>query len=189
MKTAAAVLSVWVVAAGAAVTAQTKIEYRVLGTNRTSTMERELNEAADEGYRLQSVMGGETAFGGSQVVAIMARGPEPKAEFQYRLLATQRTSTMERELQRAASAGYDYHSQTVFETVGGGREVVVILQRHRDREGPSEWEYSLLATSRTSTMERELRAAGNQGAEVAGMTVAPTALGGSEIVAILRRKR
>lgn len=44
-------------------------EYRVLATSRTSTMEREINQAADEGYRFAQVMGGETTAD-SELVAI-----------------------------------------------------------------------------------------------------------------------
>jgi hypothetical protein len=40
-------------------------ECRGLATSRTSTMERELNEAADAGFRFVAVMGGETAIGGN----------------------------------------------------------------------------------------------------------------------------
>ena len=38
------------------------IQHRVLATSKTSTMERELNAAAEAGFRFQSVMGGESAF-------------------------------------------------------------------------------------------------------------------------------
>jgi hypothetical protein len=47
----------------------------------------------------------------------------------------------------------------------------------------------LIATSKTSTLEKELRTAGEGGYEVVGMTVGKTALGGSELVAITRRAR
>ena len=47
--------------------------YRVLATSRTSTMERELNRVGGQGDRLQTVMGGDTAFGGQEVVAIVGR--------------------------------------------------------------------------------------------------------------------
>ncbi len=39
-------------------------EYRVLATSKTSTMERELNEAAEAGYGFSAVMGGSTATAG-----------------------------------------------------------------------------------------------------------------------------
>ena len=42
------------------------IEYRLLATGRTSTMERELNEAARDGFVLERAMGGETAHGGRE---------------------------------------------------------------------------------------------------------------------------
>ena len=84
------------------------IDYRLLATNKTSTMDKEMNEAADAGYRFQGVMGGETSFGGSEVVVVMSRAAEAPAEsrYQYRLLATSKTSTMQKELQEAADAGF-----------------------------------------------------------------------------------
>jgi hypothetical protein len=53
------------------VAAQNRIEYRVLSTTRTSTMQKEMQEAADAGFRFADVMGGSTAMGGSEVVVIM----------------------------------------------------------------------------------------------------------------------
>jgi len=50
------------------------------------------------------------------------------------------------------------------------------------------YEYRLVATNKTSTMQKELSEAGAHGFDLVGMTVAQTAVGGDEIVAILRRK-
>ena len=47
--------------------------YRVLATSRTSTMQKEISDAAAAGYRFVGAMGGDTAFGGQEVVALMAR--------------------------------------------------------------------------------------------------------------------
>jgi hypothetical protein len=162
--------------------------YVVLATKRTSTMEKEMNEAAESGYRFEGVMGGETAFGGSEVVAVLSRegGAETKARYQYRLLATSKTSTMQKELQEAGDAGYEYRGQTVFSSAFGGKEVIVILERDREAT-PGSWEYKLLATAKTSTMQKELTEAGDAGFGFVGLTVAETAFGGSEVVAILRR--
>ena len=49
-------------------------------------------------------------------------------------------------------------------------------------------EYRLLATSKTSTMRKELNEAGRAGFVYCGMTVAETAFGGREVVSILRRQ-
>jgi hypothetical protein len=162
------------------------VEYRVLATNKTSTMEKELSQAASDGFKFTAVMGGETAFGGSEVVVIMTR--LPKARYEYRLLATSKTSTMQKELQAASDAGFEYVGQTVFKSMFGGREVVVLLERDREAPQPKQ-EYRLLATSKTSTLEKEVKEAGAQGFEVVGMTVGETVMGGSELVTITRRKR
>ena len=57
----------------------TAIEHRVLATRRTSTMQNELNEAADQGfhYRGQTVFS--TRFGGKEVVAILERNKDARA--------------------------------------------------------------------------------------------------------------
>ena len=72
------------------------VDYRVLATNKTSTMEKELNEGAEAGFRYQAVMGGDTAIGGSEVVVVVSRVAEAKGRFSYKLLATSKTSTMEK---------------------------------------------------------------------------------------------
>jgi hypothetical protein len=167
--------------------ASAKVDYLVLATNKTSTMQNELNESADGGYRLMGVMGGDTAFGGSEVVAVMSKTGEGGPRFQYRLLATTKTSTMQKEMQEAGDAGFEYRDQTVFKSTFGGKETVVILERDSTTDSPKQFEYRLLATSKTATMQKELREAGEAGFEFVGVTVASTALGGSELVTILRR--
>lgn len=163
-----------------------RVEYRLLATTRTSTMQKELNEGAEAGFRFGAFMGGETAFGGNEVVAVMTRKPADKGRFAYKLLATSKTSTMQRELQDASDLGYEYKGQSVFESSLGGQEVVLILERDKDAE-PRTYEYRLLATSKTSTMQKELTEAGLSGFDLVGMTVAKTAMGGNELVAITRR--
>lgn len=167
-----------------------RLEYRLLATNKTSTMQKEMNQAGDAGFRYGGVMGGETAFGGSEVVVVMYKDPanEQRERFQYRLLATSKTSTMQKEMQEAGDAGYEYQGQTIFSSTFGGREVVVILERDREAEKLA-WEYKLLATSKTATMQKELSEAGGAGFSFVGVTVASTSLGGKEVVSILRRPR
>src|SRR5688572_20602546 len=96
-------------------------DHRVLATSKTSTMEKELNEGAEAGFQFQSVMGGDSAFGGKEVVVVMSRvGQKSAGRFGYRLLATSKTSTMQKELQDAADAGFHYRGQTVFASTFGG---------------------------------------------------------------------
>jgi len=97
-----------------------QIKYKVLATKKTSTMQKELNEMADQGFRFQGVSGGETSFGGSEVVCIMSKDPDQQGNFKYILLATSRTGTMQKELQEAGDNGYEYRGQAVFKTTFGG---------------------------------------------------------------------
>jgi hypothetical protein len=154
-------------------------DYKVLATSRTSTMEKELNEAAGAGYIFQDVMAGKTSAGGKEVVVIMVKNPagDSAPKRSYKLLATSRTSTMQKELQQLGDQGYEYKGQTVFD------EVVVIMER--TGAAAKRIEYKLLATSRTSTMEKELKDAGAAGFRLAGLTVASTTFGGAEVLSIL----
>jgi hypothetical protein len=166
--------------------AQDRTEYRVLSTAKTSTMQKEMREAADAGFRYGGVMGGSTAIGGAEVVVVMTRTSSSDT-YEYRLLATNKTSTMQRELQEAGDAGYQYKGQTQFKSAFGGQEVVAILERAKDAKAAPRFEYRLLATTKTSTMQKELADAGDRGFEFVGLTVGKTAMGGDELVTILRR--
>jgi hypothetical protein len=174
----------------AAAPGDARTEYRLLATNKTSTMQKEMNQAADAGFRFGGVMGGETSFGGSEVVVIMYKDSarESKQKFEYKLLATSKTSTMQKELQQAGDAGFEYQGQTVFSSTFGGKEVVVILERDPEMK-VALWEYKLLATKKTSTMDKELNEAGAAGYQFVGVTVGETLIGGKEVVSILRRPR
>jgi hypothetical protein len=115
-------------------------------------------------------------------------GATNRERFQYKLLATQKTSTMQKELQQIGDRGFEYKGQTVFETAFGGKEVVVILERDNDRP-LLKWDYRLLATLKTSTMQKELSEAAQQGFQLVGVTVGKSAFGGNEVITILRRPR
>lgn len=170
------------------VTAQgSGIDYRVVATTKTSTMEKELNEGGAAGFRFVTAMGSETAVGGNEAVAVMTKASAP-GPYMYKLLATARTSTMQKELQEASEAGFEYRGQTVFKSTFGGEEVVCVVER--DPSAPAkQYDYKLLATTKTSTLEKELREAGAAGYELLGMTVSKTAIGGKELVAITRKAK
>lgn len=185
MRVGLLLLSSLVVASGLA---EEKYDYRVLATSKTSTMEKEMNEAADAGYTFQTVMGGESAFGGKEVILVMAKplGREVPAAKRYKLLATKKTSTMQKELQEMGDEGFDFCGQTVFESTFGGREVAVILERDTAKQA-KRINFRLLATSKTSTMQKELLEAGDGGFRLLGMTVGKTSFGGSEVLSILSK--
>ena len=163
--------------------------FRLLATNKTKTTESEINEAARSGYRFVDMMAGET-LGGDEVVTVMYLDPsvEPGVQrFEYKLLATNKTSTMQKEITAVGRQGYRYAGQSVAETSFGGQEVLVIVEHALDQPD-RQYEYRLLATTRTKTMGRELNEARRQGFELMGMTVSTTMFGGQELVSILMRQ-
>ena len=64
--------------------------------------------------------------------------------------------------------------------------MVVILERDSEAK-PMQWDYKLLATKKTSTMQKEMNEAGAEGYIFVGVTVGETLIGGKEVVSILRR--
>ena len=114
--------------------AQEPEKYLLLATNRTGTMQDELNEAGARGYRFAGTQGGETAFGGREAVVIMALDPEGR-RFRYILLATNRTGTMQREMNEAPPE-YNFAGMTVFSSTFGGRVAAVILKAEITEDWP-----------------------------------------------------
>lgn len=47
-----------------------RYKYKLLSTNKTSTMEKELNEVSNLNYKFVGITVAETAFGGNEVVII-----------------------------------------------------------------------------------------------------------------------
>lgn len=101
------------------------LKFLVLATNRTATMEEELNAAGARGCRFVTTQGGETAFGGSEAVVVM-RPDDDGRRYRYVLLATWRTSTMERELNETDPA-FEIVGAT-FPSMFGGHEAAAILE-------------------------------------------------------------
>ena len=189
-------ISCFVVASGQApATVESKpvkveFEYKLLATKRVTTMEKEMKEAAAAGYRFVEVVSGETFFGGSEALVVMSRprDGDHKQKFDYQLLATSKTSTMQKELQEAGDAGYEHRGQSVFKKTFGPAEVIVILEREIDVK-PKQWDYKLLATSKTSTMQKEVMEAAEAGYQFVGFSSGATFFGGTEVITIMRRPR
>jgi len=90
-------------------------EYKVLATKRIASMENDLNKAAADGFRL--VRGSwfdKPAFMGTRENAVvMEKTPESIAHpVEYRLLATQRVSTLLEEIEEAKREGYELLART-----------------------------------------------------------------------------
>lgn len=169
------------------VSAQT-VSYRVLAATKTSTLQKEMQEAGDAGFRFVATMGGETAIGGKEAIVLMEQTSGLSTRYDYRVAATNRTSTLQKEIQEAGDAGFEVVGQTVFESAFGGKETAALLQRIQGAPNGDRFEYKLAATTKTSTLQKELQELGDQGFQAVGLTVGKTAVGGKELVVITRRR-
>jgi len=150
-------------------------EYLVLDTTRTGTMQKELQEAADRGYRL--VVG----QGSWLLSAILEKATGDVEPIEYLLLSTSRSGTMQKEMDGASAQGYRFAS-----VLGIGKDVIIAMQRSKGTTTRTHAQV-LLATSGIKTMERELLAGATKGFRFVGQTVFDRVLGGPEYVAILER--
>ena len=152
-----------------------KPEYLVLDTAKTSTMQKELQEAADRGYRLVA------GQGSWQLSAILEKTPGDAEAIEYVLLSTSKSGTMQKEMDESSAQGYRFAS-----VLGIGKEVIIAMHRKRGTTARTHRQM-LLATSKISTMERELAAEAVKGFSFVGQTVFTSVFGGLEFVAILER--
>ncbi len=139
--------------------------YLLLAATKTSTIQKELDEAAAEGFRI--VVGSPTS--GMEMALLLERAAEPPDTYRYRLLATTHTGTMQRELNDAASEGYQLLPRTMISKTAPflSPEIVVILERPPKVE--KRYQYRLLATTKTSTLQKEITDALSEGYIIAGM--------------------
>ncbi len=107
-------------------------KYKLLATTRTSTMQKELNEAAEGGFRLipSTMIAKKQLLGGVEIVMIMERPPKVVKEYEYKLLATTRTSTLQKEVTEAQAAGF-----AIVGMVSRG-EHMVVMERSKDARIP-----------------------------------------------------
>ena len=111
--------------------------YLLLATERTGTMQQEINAAATRGFRVVAASPKES----SEVVVLLE---QTRDKYEYRLVATTKTTTLQREISEAAEAGYRIVPRAV---TGKGDEVLVLMEK--GAEGPANAHYQVLATDRT----------------------------------------
>lgn len=94
-------------------------------------MQKEMQQAANDGYAYLDQTVFESAFGGKEVAVIMELDPAAGKGLRssYRLLATTKTSTMQKELQEAGAQGYVLLGLTIGKTEMGGDEIITILRK------------------------------------------------------------
>lgn len=122
----------WILIAACALpamsSAQEQQRFKLIGASDGGELEQELNAAGAAGYRFAGSQGGRSTFvAADDAVVVMALDPEGR-RFRYIVLATNRVSTMERELNEVAPA-FDIVGMTAFRGVENG---AVILETAGD---------------------------------------------------------
>jgi len=81
-------------------------EFRFLSTSKVATMEKELNERAAEGFRLDRVS--KTVLSGD-LALLVVRDPSAQEGIheEYKIISTMRAGTMEKEIVDAGTQGYE----------------------------------------------------------------------------------
>jgi hypothetical protein len=156
--------------------AQEADHYLLLATSRTETMQKEINDAAERGFRVVAASRTEN----TEVIVVLVQTPET---YRYRLLATTRTRTLERELNEAAEAGY----RAIPGAIGTKRTLNDVLRRNDPKQSsvnsegellvlmekgpdaPPALSYKVLATSRTGTLQKEMSQTAEQGYELVAL--------------------
>ncbi len=139
--------------------------YLLLSTVKTSTMQKELEEASAQGFRIVSAA---SSCGQSEMVLFLERVAEPPNTYKYKLLATTRTGTMEKELNQAAQDGFRLLPRTITAKQGFLTTEIVSVLEHAPKSN-KRYEYRLLATSRTSTLQKEVVQAESDGFVLVGL--------------------
>ena len=139
--------------------------YLLLATTQTSTMQKELDEASAQGYRV--VTGSPTS--GTEMAVFLEKSARLPGPYRYKVLATSRTGTMLEELNEAAAEGFRLVPSTMIAKKQrfGSVEVVVLLELGPKVE--KRYEYKLLATSKTSTLQKEVSEAQEAGFVIIAM--------------------
>ena len=148
--------------------------YLLLATQRTGTMQEEINEAAAKGFRVVAASRTE----GTEVIVLLERTDD---KYQNRLIATTRTGTLQREIGDAADAGYRVVPRAVTtKRTGGGlaalggannrNEGELLVLMEKGPEGPANAQYQVLATTRTGTLQKEIGQAAINGYTLVALT-------------------
>jgi len=140
-------------------------KYLLLATNKTSTMQKELDEAAAQGFR---IITGASNCGQMEMALFLGRVAQPPDTFKYQLLSTNKTSTMEKELNEAARQGFRLLPDTLMSKENMlTKEIVAVLEKAPKSD--KQYEYKLLATSLTTTLQKEVFQAEANGFVLIGM--------------------
>jgi hypothetical protein len=135
-------------------------EFLFIDTRNASTLEMELNSHAQLGWRLDRLPKSSLA---NSIGALLTRAEAGK-RYQYKVLATRRVSTIEKEFTQALAEGwefrglmseFDFEDMMMMAFTHVGSETFMALERETG-EVKRRFEYRLLSAQRKKTIQQEL---------------------------------
>ena len=137
----------------------------LLAASSTATLQQELDKAGALGFHV--VLG--TTRGNAEMVLLLERNVRAATPLQIRLIATNTTATFQKEIADAARQGYRVVPQTFLNKPSGitGNEIAVVMERPPNSN--QRYEYRLIATNQTSTLESEWVVATSQNYKATGL--------------------
>jgi hypothetical protein len=132
--------------------------YLILSTKKIQTMEKELEEVASKGFRV--------LYGAPTVTFDMAlflqRLEGSEKPYTYKILATSRNKTMEKELNDHAAMGFRILPRTIIFKQGFlTAEMVTIMEREADSK--ISYQYKLVEAGKESKLQSKIDAARAEG--------------------------
>ena len=131
----------------------------VLSTKRIGTMEKELTETANKGYR---VLYGAPTNQVDMALLLERNNPVDRPAFQYKILATSRISTMQKELNEAGALGYRLVPRTIiFKTGFMTAELAMVMEK--DPQSAATYEYDLIESRKETGLHKQVDASMDNG--------------------------
>jgi hypothetical protein len=133
--------------------------YVVLSTKRIQTMEKELDEAAAKGFR---VLYGAPTQQYDMAILLNRVQTAGGAPYSYKVLATSRFKTMEKEMLEAARQGYRLLPRTAI-TKSGFLTMELVILMEREPNSNKGYEYKLITESKETKLHKRIDEAMAQG--------------------------
>lgn len=133
--------------------------YVVLSTKRIQTMEKELDEVAAKGFR---VLYGAPTQQFDMAILLRRVQDSGQGSYSYKVLATSRNKTMEKELNEFARQGYRLLPRTIIFKQGFFTAEMVMLME-REPTSSKSYEYKLITAGKETKLHKKLDEALTQG--------------------------
>jgi hypothetical protein len=148
---------------------QPRFEYKAIGANKISTIRKELEDAAAQGYELRGLTANASLmpYTVSETIAVMEREPgQTKQKYEYRFLTAKREGALQKELDASVSEGFHPVAMSVNRDNNVASIVFALpvlrfdLVLWRSVENPAAEkgtrEYRFISTIKANTLEKEM---------------------------------